>query len=89
MAAELSHGTLALPEVLTEDQQTIACLCALVTALQRNVMSGDLWWLAHNNARSMVSEVGVPSEVYDSVMARLENARKRQRSRNPMSGMFA
>jgi len=77
------------PEPMTDDQQTIACLCALISALQNEVHSSDKWWLAHHSARRMTRELGVPEEAYDSVIQKLEEARAARKTRNPMAGMFA
>ena len=71
----------------TSNEQTIICFVALIAALQREVMSGDKWWLAHNSAKQMALEMGVPEDVYDVVRTQLETARLARRP--PMASMFS
>lgn len=85
------HQALARPaaplEARTSNEQTIICFVALIAALQREVMSGDTWWLAHNSAKQMALEMGVPEDVYDVVRTQLETARLARRP--PMASMFS
>jgi hypothetical protein len=74
-------------EIPATDKQTIICFVALIAALQREVMSRDTWWLAHNSAKQMALEMGVPEDVYDVVRTQLETAR--QARRPPMASMFS
>ena len=85
--ANRAHDSIVIddPAPMTDDQQTIACLCALISALQNEVHSSDKWYLAHYSARKMAAELGVPESAYNEVMAKLEASRVARRNRNPMA----
>lgn len=73
---------------VNEREATIA-LFALVEALSFEVLSGDVWWLANHSAKKKAVETyGISEESYDSVMKRLEEARKQVRKGNPLHTMF-
>lgn len=76
------------PESLPlSDKELSICLMALVANLQRLVLCGDTWWLAHNSTERQLSEIMDP-ETYALFKVHLEQARQRRFAANPMSSMF-
>ena len=76
-------------EARTSEEQTVICFAALIAGLQKVVHGSDQWWLAHNSAKRMVGELGVPPEVYEGVMHKLEDVRKARNANDPMARAFA
>ena len=52
------------------------------------MLSGDLWYLAVAHAKDMLLEMGAEEEIVDEIFKRVDNVRRANRTKNPMSGMF-
>jgi len=61
---------------------------ALVNSLQREVMSNDTWYLASGFAVDQLKEIGMSEETIKEIFQRLENVRRANRAKNPLSSMF-
>jgi hypothetical protein len=61
---------------------------AVMSRLQREVMSGDVWFLAMSSAKEDLIELGVDEGIIADIFERLERVRRSARSRNPLSSMF-
>lgn len=66
----------------------LVVLASVLFALQGNVLSDDVWYLALQSARAESAALGVPGAEFDLLVSRLEASRRIQRKRNPMQGMF-
>jgi hypothetical protein len=71
------------------DKEVVTALFSLLEALTYEVMSGDVWWLATVHGKQLaVEKYGITEEVYEQVMEKFNEARKKARKCNPMHGMF-
>ena len=71
------------------EKVALASLLSLVLALQTEVMSSDVWFLATLKAESLAMRYGVTPEDFEKVVLALEQIRVRMRNSNPMASMFA
>jgi hypothetical protein len=63
-------------------------LCALSMGLMRQTLCGDAMFLAIYDAERIALEAGVPKEEWQRVGKIVTSYWKRERSKNPLSGMF-
>lgn len=75
--------------VTPNDKEVVTALFSLLEALTYEVMSGDVWWLATAHGKQLaVEKYGISEEVYEQVMEKFNEARKKARVCNPMHSMF-
>lgn len=63
-------------------------VAALLTALSKEILSGDLLYLAFSNAMQIAIENGVPEDEAEELLKRLAAVFEAGRKGNPMSSMF-
>lgn len=63
-------------------------IAAIFTALSREMMSGDLLYLAFSNASRIAMENGVPEAEVEEFMTKIAKIWDASRRRNPLSSMM-
>ena len=69
-------------------KNAIVVLMALLDALTRNVMSGDIWYLSYRQAIGVCKQIGMPNDEIDAIIKRIDEYRFVSRQSNPLHSMF-
>lgn len=72
----------------TNADNTQVMIAAIFTALSREMLSGDVMYLAFTNAARLAIEAGAPEDEVEEFMTRVAKIMQEGRSRNPLSGIM-
>lgn len=77
-----------LPSFGDCNPETVKALTAMILALLRNVLSGDVICLSTYAARDMAKRAGVSDEEFERVLKTLMEYWAASKARNPLGSMF-
>ncbi len=72
----------------TAEQEENVILVAILVALSREMISGDVWYLAMSAAQEMATKAGVDPDKVEEVLLKVLDSTKRNHAKNPMMGSF-
>lgn len=78
----------AIPIELGCSPESVMALCALYTGLLRQTLCGDVIVLSIYEAEQIAAEAGLAPEEFERVKKLVLTYWMRERSKNPLSGMF-
>lgn len=77
------------PGLEDADPKTLcAVLLAVIEGLANNVLNGDVWYLGLCRAREICERSGIPPEVAQHVLEKVNQFRVTRKRRNPASSMW-
>ena len=87
-AAKLCSTRTGRASSTLSEGDAVRILMCLVLELQRNVLSGDLWWLAWDATERQMLAMGMDPNLIQQAKQKLEDERLKRKDSNPMHGLF-